>query len=1188
MPPSKARLRLQADLKSATEKHDDRISTIKKGDVEDEFTFIFNHPNLPQPSRFEIHAQPQDVSGYPSENTFLIYTNDNIPPAVAKVLEESIFEARGLKIQDMLSNISRRLRAVLEDDSSDEDNNDVDMTDDAAYEASSSEDDIPYEFGDDLDNDFFGHGTESIDKANLQLPPDEPLSPLLLQRVRRDLRSVLEAGFHVGKIRGFEDGTSDSIISISIRVTKLCLSKETHEAWGLDSSDYIILLIRFNRYYTTVEDVLQDPSGLFKAKFRLRKCPKKKPSYQQAQTAFATEVNMNFAEEVSKNRELDTFLVSKSIDELMNRDFAYMLKLRKELGVSWDVAREIKHEHESKSFLGTYHSSEDEFPMLSKDEEESTSQAQLPPILANDHFLDDREISFPLVAMQFALRYLVRCTDYCTVCHRRVKGNFEALRPYVCSNPLCLHQYMNIGLGPNIDFEILSQPNVVDLLVSLCYTSLFTSWKTGKLGMRDFPTGLNLRVPKILGSPATVCTSQVPLNRGKQMSRHEEPHMIPVLGGELVDPLDVKFDWDNSIASITNGLANVTFTEGQWVIISTHIPSGPGNSTSPMTVLHHARVITTYEASLQLEVMVRHTLPYNRSSGFNIVDQNICQRVRAIIPGHLVLCDAHLDDLSSQQDKAFSMLIILSTLPSVGDMKQYLMNSQQLSRWSRMTRSAVDLLRWIIASNRSYIVQVDDECPTDSGTVPPPDKIYGVDGWIQFRFAQGSPEKENRFNEVLKSIDKPQKTLVAWHGSALGNWHSIIRQGLDYSITTNGRSYGNGIYFARQFQTSMQYSNWHANLVGIFWPSSSIRVRAVMSLNEVVNLPEQFQSNNPFFVVQHCHWTQCRYLFVQPTPAADGSNPHNATGQESQPGISQHSHSSGGTPVGVSEFVQDSKWPIFGPKNNRLFIPESAMPSTQDRQGTSRVSSADNIGGLRESELVSSDEDEEDIIFISATEEHAHKDQVHDTDFRPGILDLSTLPRLPPPSYATSTAQKALGHEIKKLEKVQSTTPLHELGWYIDFEKMNNMFQWIVELHSFDASLPLAQDIKEAGISSIVLEILFLREFPMSPPFVRVVRPRFLPFASGGGGHVTAGGAMCMELLTNTGWSPANSLESVLLQVRLAICSTDPRPARLESKNRRRMDYGISEAVEAYIRAASVHGWDIPKDLREASASGFA
>jgi ubiquitin-conjugating enzyme E2 Q len=78
-----------------------------------------------------------------------------------------------------------------------------------------------------------------------------------------------------------------------------------------------------------------------------------------------------------------------------------------------------------------------------------------------------------------------------------------------------------------------------------------------------------------------------------------------------------------------------------------------------------------------------------------------------------------------------------------------------------------------------------------------------------------------------------------------------------------------------------------------------------------------------------------------------------------------------------------------------------------------------------------------------------------------------------------------------------------------------------------------------------------------------------------------------MELLTNSGWSPVMSMESVLLQVRLAMCSYEPKPARLQSavtlQSARlgRMNsgvsmyahdmYGVQEAIEAYLRAARTH-----------------
>lgn len=206
------------------------------------------------------------------------------------------------------------------------------------------------------------------------------------------------------------------------------------------------------------------------------------------------------------------------------------------------------------------------------------------------------------------------------------------------------------------------------------------------------------------------------------------------------------------------------------------------------------------------------------------------------------------------------------------------------------------------------------------------------------------------------------------------------------------------------------------------------------------------------------------------------------------------------------------------------------------------------------------------------------------TDFVPGTLDQTTIPMLKEPTYATGTATLSLNRELQRMLKIQNSTAIHALGWYINPDLMDNIYQWIVEMHSFDPGLPLAKDMKSAGVTSIVFEIRFGKDYPHSPPFVRVIRPRFLPFMSGGGGHVTAGGAMCMELLTNSGWSAVNSLESVFLQVRLALMNLEPKPARLHSmgkKQARNDDYGTVEAVEAYIRACRTHGWEIPKDFRE-------
>jgi ubiquitin-conjugating enzyme E2 Q len=69
----------------------------------------------------------------------------------------------------------------------------------------------------------------------------------------------------------------------------------------------------------------------------------------------------------------------------------------------------------------------------------------------------------------------------------------------------------------------------------------------------------------------------------------------------------------------------------------------------------------------------------------------------------------------------------------------------------------------------------------------------------------------------------------------------------------------------------------------------------------------------------------------------------------------------------------------------------------------------------------------------------------------------------------------------------------------------DNLFQWIVELHSFDEALPVSKDLKKHALNSLVFEIRFPETFPHAPPFFRILKPRFLPFIQGGGGHITGG-----------------------------------------------------------------------------------
>jgi ubiquitin-conjugating enzyme E2 Q len=345
-------------------------------------------------------------------------------------------------------------------------------------------------------------------------------------------------------------------------------------------------------------------------------------------------------------------------------------------------------------------------------------------------------------------------------------------------------------------------------------------------------------------------------------------------------------------------------------------------------------------------------------------------------------------------------------------------------------------------------------------------------------------------------------------------------------------------------------------------------------LNEIVNAPDKFVSRSPHLVVAQVDWIQSRYLFVKCNmPGLDFPEKY---------------------PTQVHE--QDPTWTPKGSQGQHIMIPVSgicksrrnAFKKTRSRNKRVKNNNGEAQEKFDEPILVSDDTDFEDVKIllseddgVSTATSNSAKDKTGQprierlpeparTDFIPGTLDHYKLPLLKAPSYATSTATKALQRELNNTLQVQKTHPAHELGWYIDPNLVTNIYQWIVELHSFDPQLPLANDMTDKSLKSIILEIRFGKDYPISPPFIRVIRPRFLSFMSGGGGHVTAGGALCMELLTNSGWSAVSSIESVLLQVRLAMSSTDPQPARLEPGPVR--DYGVGEAVEAFLRACNAHG----------------
>ncbi|KAM5345747.1 hypothetical protein ACJ41O_011608 [Fusarium nematophilum] len=1233
------------DLKAVAADNIQYVTDVRKGDSDGEIVFTYTVPNENDANPIEIQALATDADSYPHSD-FLIFTpSDHV--GLSGWLQD--IAAQG-SVMQVITLIARKLTAKFtlqeedhgEEEQADDDGEDEEINDDSAFDTGSD----GYSSGDDEESQI------DIDP----LPSRRPATTYVagfqgsMLRLKRHLRQVHREGFHLSVpfANKADDSSGAGIFSVSIRVSKLGIPDEALEAWDLTPSDYVVLLVKLPMGYPDESDFVRLGSDQSTVQFKVGKCAGPRPSYQVMRRTF--DLDNEDPEEKDENH-ADLFVplyMSASLDSLLNREFPSLLRLRRSEGFSWDQAQAFKFEQSR----GNHH--QKAFGASSYVEEEQNGLGDWFDLefLRRDYISAGTEgedgLNLIIVAMQFTLQRLVKCTKYCMVCHQKTDDGFGAVKPFVCSNLLCLYQYLSLGFGQSIEHEIVNNPYVVDLLISFFYSASCNK------GLREFPQGLGLKWADTgsLRSPSPHLEAEVLFtDKTIKFNATDYASYRHIREGHYVMLVIKGMDISPSTSCIMNGglerhtciIDSINGTDYTFRIVATQ--------TSPVNLL------PPLDASRQTQL----THPSS-------------QWVKVMVFKH----DTDVDELENG-DRERCLMLMTHTIPSVLDMRKYLLGrpGRRLSSWRRMDSSTLALLNWIVASNRSFIVQdaavpdgsrnptakpfhtplanpvpsramlmpspnaalnplpieagVNDESTTESDS---PNLVQGMEaGWMQFRFAQGSPEKEQVFVKELTKLNEPggqrhHPSLFAWHGSRLENWHSIIRTGLDFSTTLNGRAYGNGVYFSKDFYTSQGYSTRSLGAWSVFtWPNSQLRVSNAISICELVNEPSKFVSTNPHFVVDKIEWIQCRYLFVQVQPSAE------AIGEpfpKTQRPLSEATRSS---PKMASGYLdQDPNHRLMGNPNKSIKIPVSAIPASR-RYAVDQPQLTNGLGmtwgATKENPIVldgvdddiyheidhdldgflASDEDDNDeggnqmvrkrrrtstdsglgeqrpsklTTAIQDSNNPGQLQAVKTTPFQAGALDLNSLPKLIEPTWASSSpgALRALNREIKDLQKAQSKSDLTSLGWYIDFEKLNNLFHWIVELHSFDNDLPLAQDMKRAGCSSVVLELRFGASYPLSPPFVRVIRPRFLTFAQGGGGHVTAGGAICSELLTNSGWSPALSLEKVFLQVRLNICDVDP-PARLEkSSYGRKADYNVFEAVDAFRRAATSHGWQIPSDIQ--------
>ncbi|KAI8921387.1 hypothetical protein DFJ77DRAFT_161875 [Powellomyces hirtus] len=448
-------------------------------------------------------------------------------------------------------------------------------------------------------------------------------------------------------------------------------------------------------------------------------------------------------------------------------------------------------------------------------------------------------LNFSLLAVRFTLRRLAFCSKFCLVCHKRITTEFEALKPYVCSAPLCTYQYMQLGLGPSIELEVIHQTHVVDLLVSLAYTAAINSQ------LDPFPHGIGYEETSQFDSGTAYAVSASP------NALHLLPEDYKIYKDDIIELSQHGVLYRYKVTGVSSNMVNVnsqgpTMPENVWKALRTEFRVfrtewiGWSRQENPLSGC--SLIVTTLEklpAIRDLRIALEKQLPsINRIIESDEDEEDAGPEQKRKTKAELEKIEREKGEKRARDEHDQKILERQTTLT----LRPIL---------DKIDPLIYPLLRWIICSNRSFIKELRR----------PEEKVANVGaGQLQFKMIMSNPEKEELFvkNQRQWAGNTAVKSLWAFHGSPLCNWHSILRTGLNTNKITHGRAYGHGIYHALDCATSTGY----AVLGGNPWPHSKIGVVQCMSLNEIVNHPAQFVSVQPYLVVANIDWVQTRYLLV--------------------------------------------------------------------------------------------------------------------------------------------------------------------------------------------------------------------------------------------------------------------------------------------------------------------------------------
>jgi hypothetical protein len=457
------------------------------------------------------------------------------------------------------------------------------------------------------------------------------------------------------------------------------------------------------------------------------------------------------------------------------------------------------------------------------------------------------------------------------------------------------------------------------------------------------------------------------------------------------------------------------------------------------------------------------------------------------------------------------------------------------------------LMRYILATNHVSILPL----PSNS-------KIQGLPSQCtQYIIASNSPETEAYFSKQKAKYG----SFFAFHGSAIENWYSILRNGIrnlsNTHMMTAGAAYGIGVYAAEDMATSLGYSKHDTN---VDWQHSILcnPPMKCMAIIEIINQQNYIKSPNHVYVVSNDRDLIIRYLIVFP------ANIQNASIHARNLGLNQH----------FAQFTQSLKNQVAQNKQNRI---QTAIQRAKKRIEESRDNPQQpNIGvQIPYPQAFMNPDPFEDYripdlfgfpIIDDGQQFPIYEEAKLETpEYLRRHLEAEEIMQIPLNQFYNQEGlinclERRHQIELNKLMRADSISVAS-----VDLKSDRSIYVWHVSVNAFSfiGCENLQEDFiryqQATGLPQYITFEVRSNFYPKEPPFIRVISPRLISR-----GLIVPEGGILMEVLSPKTWECSTSIVDILTHL---IFNLD---------NKLRIDF--QNLNKPYILRDSIH--DFAKNAR--------